>query len=249
MFEKVDYYFNKLVEYRDGIIGINDTYCFWVVFSRYFSTGHRLGERSASCAWYGSVEHGLGVRDNRHISIEIIKNPSSWPYEYIKILAQSSDIYIFAFMIVEGMKMVKAVTKTIARLKLNRDFYTPCTLAGVVMAYFTLTSLNEKHREWGLGDMNTAATFAIGEFCFIGINKDAHSFSLGDFLHNNSILSKHSHGYDSPGHGVDKPFTACNTILHYGWEIMGQEESQGISLIFQIYLWDIYVEVWPWLIY
>lgn len=157
LFEKVDYYFNKLVEYFGMVLLVLMTLIVsWVVFSRYFlNRTPAWGEESAllCMVWFGFLSMALGVRDNRHISIEIIEK--ILPLGLMNILKFLHKVLIFIFslfMIVEGMKMVKVATKNyMPGLKLNSGFlYVAVPLAGIVMAYFTLTSF--KREAQGMGD-------------------------------------------------------------------------------------------------
>ena len=66
MFEKVDYYFNKLVEYFGMVLLVLMTLIVsWVVFSRYFLNRTPAGEESAllCMVWFGFLSMALGVRD------------------------------------------------------------------------------------------------------------------------------------------------------------------------------------------
>lgn len=74
MFKKIDYYFNKLVEYLGMMLLLIMTVIVsWVVFSRFvLNKTPAWGEEGAllCMVWFGFLCMALGVRDNRHISIE-----------------------------------------------------------------------------------------------------------------------------------------------------------------------------------
>ena len=100
--------------------------------------------------------------------------------------------------------------------------------------------------------MNTAATFLLlGSFALLVLTKMPIAFSLGI----SSIITAYYLNIpmamiaQAMVRGINPfHFLQYHSSLWLG-RLWVREESQGISLIFQIYLWDIYVEAWPWLIY
>lgn len=147
MFEKIDKWFNDFVEFLGMALLILMTLIVsWVVFSRYFlNKTPAWGEESAllCMVWFGFLSMALGVRDKKHISIEILER--ILPTNINRILDHLHKVLIFAFalfMIIEGIKMSEVATKNyMPGLKINSGFlYAAVPLGGLAIVYYILTS-------------------------------------------------------------------------------------------------------------
>ncbi len=157
LFKKIDEYFNKFVEYFGmSLLVLMTIIVSWVVFTRYFlGKTPAWGEESAllCMVWFGFLSMALGVRDDKHISIEIIERiiPSGL-MNFLKIVHKILILAFAAFMIVEGMKMVKVGTKNyMPGIKLNSGFlYAAVPVAGIIIVYYVLTSFKHDAQETGV---------------------------------------------------------------------------------------------------
>ena len=155
MFKKIDYYFNKLVEYLGMMLLLIMTVIVsWVVFSRFIlNKTPAWGEEGAllCMVWFGFLCMALGVRDNRHISIEFYDKYLTPTAQKILLIIKRLLILAFSiFMIVEGTKMSKVAAKNqLPGIKIKSSYlYLPVVLGGILICYYILTSyLRDNHRE------------------------------------------------------------------------------------------------------
>ena len=158
MFKKIDYYFNKTVEYLSmALLVLMTLIVAWVVFSRYFlNRTPAWGEESAllCMVWFGFLCMALGVRDDRHIAIQVIDKLLTPTGKRLLVIFGRILILGFAlFMIIEGITMSQVATRNyMLGLKINSSFlYIPVILGGIAITYYILTSFTrDKMREEGI---------------------------------------------------------------------------------------------------
>lgn len=124
----------------------------FAVVTRYFFkwTPSWAEEGALLCMlWFGFLSMAIGVRDDRHISIDLLVRMLPMKVNFYFSLITKVLILIFGvFMVIEGSKMCLVATKNyLPGIKLNSAYlYAPVPLSGIAIIYYVLRSFKKAKR-------------------------------------------------------------------------------------------------------